>query len=156
MLSFLRIVIFFYREHTEICFAHMHSYTFFFFSFLFYSVIHLVFLVILPSEWHLPNVFISLQFNLSQSFWMCFSICVWHLSAVHSNRNWKKRQLKRRELCFLQQPSTCVSKQELLSRVEDCLPFALWNWISSPLDSFDFFAAGKASYQHALPSQLLL
>lgn len=61
----------------------------------------------------------------------------------------------RKGSCVFLQSSPPVSKQELLSWVEDRLRFALWNWISASPGPFDFVAEGKASYHHALPSQLL-
>lgn len=140
-----------------------------FFSFSFFLLPSSLFLFV---TCHLPPVFsppwsssqfkklpphcIVVSFSIYSS-WLC--VCKHHcLSFISCPVHWKREKKGEKRSCVLFRAlHLCLplSKQELLSRVEDSLWFALRNWISSSLGSFDFNTEGKASYQHALPWWLL-
>lgn len=84
--------------------------------------------------------------------WSVCSIYLVSTPLKEGRKGWRRKRSSSRSALHLCLP---LSKQELLSRVEDSLRFALKNWISCSLGSFDFAAEGKASYHHALLLWLL-
>lgn len=101
-------------------------------------------------HWKTPSCFPSFHistvlFAVSVFQWLVVRVCEHQCVALILRPvHWKVKEKGSLHLC--------LSKQKLLSRVEDSLRFSLWNWISASLGSFDF---ATASYQHALTSPLL-